>query len=67
MNADVLTTKVDDGIAVISLGSAKQIYLRCIRRKRSLTPNASFEVPQRCLYQMAWRSNAISSANEYRL
>ena len=26
MNADVLTTRVDDGIAVIKLGSAKQIY-----------------------------------------
>ncbi len=26
MNADVLTTRVDDGIAVITLGSAKQIY-----------------------------------------
>ena len=26
MNADVLTTRVDDGIAVITLGSSKQIY-----------------------------------------
>ena len=26
MNADVLTTKVTDGIAVITLGSAKRIY-----------------------------------------
>jgi enoyl-CoA hydratase/carnithine racemase len=26
MNADVLTTKVADGIAVITLGSAKRIY-----------------------------------------
>src|SRR6201981_1460517 len=26
MNADVLTTKVSDGIAVITLGSAKRIY-----------------------------------------
>lgn len=26
MNADVLTTRVDDGIAVITLGSAKRIY-----------------------------------------
>jgi hypothetical protein len=26
MNADVLTTRVADGIAVITLGSAKRIY-----------------------------------------
>src|ERR1700756_5182628 len=26
MNAEVLTTRVDDGIAVITLGSAKRIY-----------------------------------------
>ncbi len=26
MNADILTTKVVDGVAVITLGSAKRIY-----------------------------------------
>lgn len=34
MNADVLTTKVADGIAVISLGSAKRIYVDARSAKR---------------------------------
>jgi hypothetical protein len=43
MNADVLTTRVADGIAVITLGSARRIYfdMRSYEEKNITSPSRS--------------------------
>ena len=43
LNADVLTTRVADGIAVITLGSAKRIYMERAEdvKRRSTAPQVT--------------------------
>ncbi len=52
MNADVLTTRVVDGIAVITLGNARRIYFDA---------EMASAMPPRRLSRRDWRSNGISS------
>jgi hypothetical protein len=45
MNVDVLTTKVNDGIEVITLGTESVLArMRSYEEKKIISPSSSFEV-----------------------